>query len=82
MERSSPERCRTPQKLRLFFVLKVGPGGLSREQLTPIKDGLQSHIKAYAELLGIRGLIVFLLDHEKAIEKGLPITLIEAGPPT
>lgn len=41
-----PERCRAPQKLRLFFVLKVGPGGLSREQLAPLKDDLQSHIKA------------------------------------
>jgi hypothetical protein len=71
-----PEHCRTPQKLRLFFVLKVAPGGLPREHLPAINSALADHIQAYAELLGIRGLVVLLLDHEKAIEKGLPITVL------
>jgi hypothetical protein len=76
-----PERCRAPQKLRLFFVVKTGTGGLSRVDILPLKDSLESHIKAYAELLGVRGLIVFLLDHDKAIEKGLPVTVLEARSP-
>ena len=75
--RELPERCRTPQRLRLFFVLKDGDAGHAKELIPAIKDDLENHIKAYAELLGMGRLDVVLLDHVKAIEKGLPITVIE-----
>lgn len=72
-----PDPCRSPKKVRLLFVLRVG-AGFSREQLLPIKDDVEHQIKAYAELLGFSRIIVAVMDHEKAVEKGLPLTVLSA----
>ena len=71
-----PEAFHMQQKLRLFFVLKAGAEGISKEALTPMRGQLENAIKAYAELLGIRSLVVLLLDHEGAIRRGLPVSVV------
>lgn len=70
-----PEACGRRQKLRFFFVLKVGSEGLTREALNPMKDKLENDIKAYAELLGFGAVVVLLLDHATAIAKKLPLAI-------
>jgi hypothetical protein len=74
-----PPGCRAPQKLLLVFVLKTGAAGVPGMGLRSLKEDVQSHISAYAEILGVRSLIVLLLDHHKAIEKGL-VSLVEPPP--
>ncbi len=71
-----PERCRQPQRLVLYFVLKVGTGMTAKELLVNIKESLENHVNAYAEVLGMRRITVILLDHEKAIAKGLPLSVL------
>jgi hypothetical protein len=70
-----PQGCREKRVVRLYFMLKVGDG-LTREALAPMKDKLEADIKAYAALLGIWPLRVFLLDHHTAIRHHLPLTIV------
>jgi hypothetical protein len=70
-----PEQARTRQKLHLYFVLKIGENGMPKELLGPQKDELRNQINAYADLLGMGRLEVLVIDHHKAIEKGLPLSL-------
>lgn len=74
-----PERCRARQEVKLFFVVKTGPGGLSPIDLTPLKDELRRDVLTYATVLGIRCRTVALMDHETAGRR-LPIT--STAPPS
>jgi hypothetical protein len=74
-----PEPCRVPRRLQIRFVIKVG-AGLPTELLTTYADHVQNAVRKYANLLGIR-CGVAVLDHHKAIQKGLvsPIPPPPAG---
>jgi hypothetical protein len=77
-----PERCRTTQDLRLYFVVKTGSRGLSRQDLGMMKNDLRRDVLTYAKVLGMRCRTVALTDPETAADRyRLPISLLRPPDP-
>ncbi|MEO5728284.1 MAG: hypothetical protein ABI134_16700, partial [Byssovorax sp.] len=65
-----PEQCRREANLQLKFVLKLRKEEVSR--LGTLQDAIRLPVLVYADLLGLTA-SVQILDHERAIARGLPL---------